>query len=253
MAQYAASTAEICRDLLGHCAACYGEAVSDAGRVDQLNLLARSVSKLERFVRGYENIKDPFVNTTDEILNWTFSETAADLCGAIWLLASGFYKASASSLRNAFDIAVASLYFQIRENFSEWDAGKRDTPNWGEMKQLIGTQPSVARFNLSSGIDIVDEAHRHFRYLCAYTHTSAYARNGDPVTAINTTGSAPAFEEEYFLRGCTMASRTISLIAILWQVTYPQIATTFPLGPLGDQSYRELFPAPFGPLALAHQ
>ena len=243
---------------------CYRTTISDAARLDRLNLLAGSVSDLETFVRGYEQIRDPSINTDDEILNWAFSETAPDLCGAIWLLASGFYKSSASSLRNAFDIAVASLYFQILENtksatggrsrfFSEWDAGTRPTPNWGEMRPFIGIQPSVTRFNANCGSNIMDEAYRHFQYLCSYTHTSAFSSNGEPVTAIWMTGSAPAFEEEFFLRGCSMVSRTTSLIAILWQIAYPQIASTLPLGPLEREPYVRLFPAPLGPLALGHR
>ncbi|MGI8961142.1 MAG: hypothetical protein ACR2IV_15515 [Bryobacteraceae bacterium] len=264
MAPYAIATSEMCRDLLGHCASCYRATVKDPSRLHQLNVLAESVSDLESSVRGYERIEDPTVDTDDEILNWAFSETAADLCSAIWLLASGFYKASASSLRNAFDIAVASLYFQIRENtdpasgsynrfFSDWDAGRRQTPNWGEMRPFIGAQPSVTRFRENTGLDILDEAYRHFKYLCSYTHTSAFANNGDPVTAINTTGTAPAFEEEFFVRGCSMVSRTSTWIALLWQITYPQIASTLPLGPLEVDSYRRLFPPPFGPLALGHR
>jgi hypothetical protein len=67
------------------------------------------------------------------------------------------------------------------------------------------------------------------------------------------TGSAPAFEEEFFARGCAMAARTMALIAILWQVAYPQIASTLPLGPIGQAPYGRLFPPPLGPLALGHQ
>lgn len=264
MTRYAIATSEMCRNLLGHCASCCQATVKDASRLQQLNVLAESVSDLESFVRGYERIEDASVDTDDEILNWAFSETASDLCSAIWLLASGFYKASASSLRNAFDIGVAALYFQIRENtdaadggynrfFLEWDAGRRQTPNWGETRPFIAAQPSVTRFNSNCGVDILEEAYGHFKYLCSFTHTSAFANNGDPVTAINTTGTAPAFEEEFFLRGCSLVSRTISWVALLWQITYPQIASTLPLGPLGGESYRRLFPAPLGPLALSHR
>lgn len=110
------STSDICKNLLGHCSSCHHLTIADPSRLARLNELAASISDLEDFVRGYERITDPSVDTTDEIINWAFSETPSDLCSAIWLLASGFYKASASSLRNAFDIAVASLYFQIREN-----------------------------------------------------------------------------------------------------------------------------------------
>lgn len=226
--------------------------------------MAKTVAALERFVRGYESISDPSIDTTDEIINWAFTETVTDFCSAIWLLACGFYKGSASCLRTAFEIATASLYFQIRENtdpatgaynrfFAEWDRGDRQTPNWGEMKPFISNQSSVIRFNANMGIDILEEAYQHFKYLCAFTHTAAFTNNQEPVTAINMTGSAPAFDERFFLRGCQMTSKTISLIAIMWQVVFPQIALTYPLGPLESNAYAELFPAPLGPLALSHK
>jgi hypothetical protein len=168
MTRYAIATSEICKDLLSHCGSCYRATVKDTSRLQQLSVLGESISDLERFVRGYEKIEDPSVDTDDEILNWAFSEAASELRSAIWLLASGFCKASASSARNAFDIAVASLYFQIRENtdaaaggsnryFSEWDAGRRQTPNWGEMRPFIGAQTTVTRFNANCGLEIVDE------------------------------------------------------------------------------------------------
>lgn len=261
---YWSSTTAITNNLLPHCQNVLDMTIGDPIRARRLDSLAMSVSSLEAFIRGYEHIDDPSIDTDDEILNWAFSETSTDFASAIWLLASGFYKASASSLRNAFDIAVASLYFQIRENtdpaasgynryFAEWDRGDRQTPNWGEMKTFIGNRPTVKAFMSSHGVDMVEYAYDQFKYLCGYTHTSAYANNGDPVTAINTTGVAPAFDVEYFDRGCRLAERTISLIAMLWQVVFPQIAATEPLGPTSSSTYDNLFLLPHGPSVLAYR
>ena len=258
------STSDICQNLLKYCQAAVQITVEDSKRLGILDVLARTVSDLEDFIRGYEWINDPNINTTDEILNWAFSDAVADFCSAIWLLASGFYKASASSLRNAFDISVASLYFQIRENtdphptgynrfFADWDSGRRPTPNWGEMKPFIQNQPSVARFKANTGVDILQKAHDHFKYLCAYTHTAAYANNGEPVTAINTTGVAPMFDAKFFERGREMVALTMSFVAILWQVTFPQIASTSQSAALEKGVFEKLFPAPWGPIALAHK
>lgn len=261
---YWSSTTEITDNLLPHCQNVLGMTMSDAVRVQKLDSLAKSASSLEVFIRGYLRIEDPEIDTDDEILNWVFSETPTDFASAIWLLASGFYKASASSLRNAFDIAAASLYFQIRENrnpevggynrlFAEWDRGDRNTPNWGEMKPIISSWPSVEAFKAAHGLDIVKHAYEHFEHLCGYTHTRAFANNGDPVTAINTTGVSPAFDVAYFNRGCELTAKTISLIAILWQVAFPQIATTEPLGSISGSAYNKLFLPPHGTLALAHK
>jgi hypothetical protein len=264
MTTRSSSTTRIMHDLLTHCDAALKATLSDPRRFKTLDDLAKSISSLELFVRGYELIDDPALDTDDEILNWVFSETATDFASAIWLLASGFYKASASSLRNGLDISTASLYFQIRENtdptpgsynrfFAEWDRGDRQTPNWGEMKPVISKQPSVLRFQANTTISITDFAYDHFKYLCAYTHTSAFANNGDPVTAINTTGVAPEFHDTYFTRGCELTAKTVSLIAMLWQVVFPQIAATNPIGPPSSAAYKELFPPPLGPLVLSHR
>jgi hypothetical protein len=261
---YSSSTTEVCDNLFTHCDSAYQTTFGDQARASTLVGLAKMVSALEVFVRGYERISDPSIDTDDEILNWAFSEVAADLCSAIWLLSSGFYKASASSLRNAFDIATASLYFQIRQNtepavgaynrfFAEWEIGERQTPNWRKMKPFINNQPSVARFTTNTGVDILEQAYAHFKYLCSYTHTAAFAGNGDPVTAINTTGITPRFEEQFFLRSCGMTSKTISLIAIMWQVVFPQIVLTIPPTTREGSAYAPLFDSPFGRLALAHR
>jgi hypothetical protein len=264
MRSYWSSTTAITDNVISHCNSALADTVADPVRADRLDNLGKLASALEAFVRGYERIDDDSISTDDEILNWAFSETSTDFCSAIWLLASGFYKASASSLRNALDIATASLYFQIRENentarsgynrlFAEWDRGDRKTPNWGEMKPYISAQPSVASFKSKTGMDLVQVAYEHFSNLCAYTHTAAYADNGEPVTAINMTGVAPTFDGVYFNRGCVLTNDTISLIAILWQVVFPGIIGTLPLGPLSGGVYAPLFPPPVGPLALLHK
>ena len=67
MTRYAVSTSAICKDLLGHCASCYRVTIADGSRVERLNELAQTVADLERFVRGYEFITDPAVDTTDEM------------------------------------------------------------------------------------------------------------------------------------------------------------------------------------------
>lgn len=259
---YSSSTTAIMNDLLAHCDTALKTTIDDPARAKTLDTLAKSIAALETFVRGYESIDDPALDTDDEILNWAFSETPTDFASAIWLLASGFYKASASSLRNALDISTASLYFQIRQNtnpatggynefFSKWDSGEAQTPNWRDMKPLILRLPSVKRFQAKTGVDLVGAAYDHFRYLCGYTHTAAFANNGDAVTAINMTGVAPAFDPAYFARGCELTAKTASVIAMLWQVVFPQILETNP--PISAAAYAELFPPPHGPLVLTHR
>lgn len=257
------STEEIAKNLLPHCADVLRATLNDPVRTSELEQLGILSNTLETFVRGYERITDPKIDTDDEILNWVFSEAIADLWSATWLLASGFYKGSASSLRNAFDIGTAALYFQIRQNnqstsdgynhfFSQWDRGDRQTPNWGEMKGYISMQPTVKKFNKNNNVDIVELAYAHFKYLCAYTHSSSFADNGDPITAINTTGIQPSFDTKYFQRGRDLTIKTISLIAILWQVVFPKIIATAPFGPISNPLYSSLFNEPIGVAATTH-
>ena len=109
----------------------------------------------------------------------------------------------------------------------------------------------AARLRLLQGLSRVVEERARDRDSRAYTHTSAYTLTREPVTAINIgAGVAPAFRADAFDRGCQLTEKTMSMIAILWQVVFPQMA-----GPLGYGSERRpefepLFPPPLGPLAL---
>jgi len=258
----ATSTDFIGNNLLEYCSGVLGDTLSQApsrSRIQELGVLSTCV---DRFVYGYTDIENDALSADDEILNWCFSEVATDLTSAIWLLASGFYKASASSLRNALNVGAASLYFQMRENghigtgcsrfFAEWDRGVRETPTWGEMKTILKAQTSVVAFKRRTGLDTIESTYSVFTRLCGYTHTSAFDVKGFPVTAINLTGTAPAFDAEAFDRGCSLAVETMAHIAMLWQVAYPEIAGTEPLKHKDPKYLHLLFPGPIGPEALIH-
>lgn len=201
--RFQSSLHEVCSDLIQYCRAAQMKTVEDPKRAEGLKDLGQMVAELEDFVRRYDSIDDDSIDTDDEILNWVYSETTVDLCSSVWLLSSAFYKASASSLRNALDVSTACIYFQIKQNenpeqscygktpFAAWDSGNRDTPSWGEMKPILKNQSSILRFKVSSEVDIIDLAHSHFKHLCDYAHSRAFAKNGDPVSAINMTGVAP--------------------------------------------------------------
>jgi hypothetical protein len=260
------STDQVCCDLIEYCQAAQMKTLEDSRRAESLRNLGQMIAELEDFVRRYESINDDSIDTDDEILNWVYGETNVDLCSSIWLLSSAFYKSSASCLRNALDISTACLYFQIVQNenpeqscyankpFAEWDSGNRDTPSWGEMKPVIKGQSSVSRFKVSFGVDIVDLAHAHFKHLCDYTHSRAFAKNGDPVSAINMTGVAPTFDPRFFERGAELIIETISLIAAMWQAAFPQLASDIPR--FGDKPHQvpmKLFRTQYGLCALSHK
>ncbi len=260
------STHQVCRNLIQYCQAAQTKTLEDAKRAESLTDLGQMVAELEDFVRRYDSIDDDSIDTDDEILNWVYSETNVDLCSSIWLLSSAFYKSSASCLRNALDISTACLYFQIKQNenphqscyantpFAAWDSGSRDTPSWGEMKPIIKSQSSILRFKESFGVDIVDLAHAHFKHLCDYTHSRAFAKNGDPVSAINTTGVAPTFDLRYFERGADLVMETICFIAAMWQAAFPQLASGVPR--FGNKPYpvpMNLFRTQYGWCALSHK
>jgi len=252
---YSSTNTETCNDLLKTCASAQDVTLRDPSRRELLELLGRKVSKLEQVVRGYELIEDRGISTDDEIINWAFSEAPADFGSGIWLLSAGFYKASASCIRNAYDIATASLYFQVRENtdaepraynrfFREWDKGERQTPNWGEMKDFLAKQPSFKKFETNEGTNAMEKAYEQFKYLCSFTHTSAFTGKGDPVTVINSTGRWPVFDETYFRRGASIVANTLSFTAILWKIAFPQISI--------PADCEELFQGTLGAGALRH-
>jgi hypothetical protein len=260
------STHQVCSDLIQYCQATQMKTLEDSKRAEGLRDLGQMVVELEDFVRRYDSIDDDSIDTDDEILNWVYGETTVDLCSSIWLLSSAFYKSSASCLRNALDISTACLYFQIKQNenpeqscyantpFGAWDSGNRDTPSWGEMKPIIKSQSSVSQFKTSFGVDIVDLAHAHFKHLCDYTHSRAFAKNGDPVSAINMTGVAPTFDLCCFERGAALIMETICFIAAMWQVAFPQMASGTPrFGNTPHQVPMNLFRTQYGWYALAHK
>lgn len=180
---------------------------------------------------------------------------SADFGAAIWSLSSGFYKAAASNLRNALDLAVTCLYFQVRENtdpaargwnrfYSEWDRGDRATPSWGEIKPILKRQPWVSAFDRSHDCSVVDEVHRFFRYLSAYTHGRAFTEDKQPVRAIETAEShTPSFDVGQFEHVAELTLKTVAWICTIWQIAYPQILATEPLGPATDGQYDMIFSA----------
>ncbi len=264
--RFQSSWHQVCSDLIQYCQAAQMNTLEDSKRVEGLKDLGQMVAELEDFVRRYDSIDDDSIDTDDEILNWVYSETTGDLCSSIWLLSSAFYKASASCLRNALDISTACLYFQIKQNenpeqscyentpFAAWDSGSRDTPSWSEMKPIIKNQSSISRFKVSFGVDIVDLAHAHFKHLCDYTHSRAYAKNGDPVSAINMTGVAPTFDLDCFERGTELIMETVCFIAAMWQAAFPQLASGIPrFGNKPHQVPMNLFRTQYGWCALSHK
>lgn len=227
--------------------------MSDESRRGAVQQLADLAEAMDAFVHGYSSIDDPAVDSTDEILNWCFTDVTGDLGTAIWCMSCGFYKASASSLRSALDLATAALYFQVREHtdpavgamnrfFAEWDAGARNTPNWGEMCPILEQQPSVQRFDARHGSSVIQEAKAYFHELSAYTHGRAHTTTGNEVRAISHgDGHCPSFDPSQFHLLERLTRATVAWICTLWQVAYPQILATEPLGSDGD--YDSLFGA----------
>ena len=227
---------------------------SDMNRLKTLDELGARIDKMLSFVYGYTQICDDSVNTDDEIINWTFVDVSDDLNAALWNLTTGFYKAAASCLRNALDMAMASLYFQARENlypkigsyneiFSEWDQGNRQTPSWGEMKTIVNKLSGVTSFNARFSFDIVNAIQEYFYYLSNFTHGRPYEPTGMlPTNSINMGANAPEFHEDLFDRIVDLTKQTIGWICTIWLVAYPSILKANPLGDAFTLSdYRRLF------------
>jgi hypothetical protein len=229
----------------------YNLTKSSKSRQDHIDDVGHRINYLLSFVYGYTSISDPSIDTDDEIINWTFVDVADDLNAANWSIACGFYKAAASSMRNAIDIAAAALYFQLRENsktergsynkyFAEWDSGQRDTPNWGEMKDIMNNCLSLKAFNKQYSCDIFEELHAHFKYLCNFTHGRPYDKvNLSPTNSINLECDTPEFDATVFPRFNILALDTIAWIATIWLVAFPAIITGDPLDDKGSKKTYE--------------
>jgi len=202
----------------------YELTISDSARVARIIDLETRNSALIDWVYGVTDNRD------DEILNWTFPDVFDDLNAAIWNLTSGFYKSAASNLRNALELGVVALYFQVREDsgkldFIKWDRGEADTPNWGTTKPCLKAQSSLQHFNSASGTDILEEAHGFFKFLCSFTHGRPFDKpGGEPTNSFNLAGGGvPALVPQAFTRIADLTEETTVWISALWLAAYPEI------------------------------
>lgn len=175
--------------------------------------LGQRASHLHKLVYGItEDGED------DEILNWSFGYVCDDLNAAIWNLSSGYYKTSASCLRNALDLGALSLYFQIRElestkeggynsYFRDWDSGRCGTPSWGTTMPVIRRLVSIQSFNSTNNCDVVDDIYAHFRRLSDYTHGRPWeasgGKPGKPIGSLWLGQNPPEFAADLFDRFVT--------------------------------------------------
>ncbi|CCM65262.1 MAG: hypothetical protein WBB51_01350 [Candidatus Microthrix parvicella] len=272
MTPAAGNQSDVIRNLIEHCNAVQRQTLLTEARRDDLAKLTQAAADLHDFVYGLCQPTLPDARD-DEILNWTFGDALVDLGSAIFLLVSGYHKASASSLRSALDVGMCALYFQIREErepvasdwnkfFVEWDEGIRATPNWGEMRTYINQFPSVASTNQTCDVDSIGQVYDHFRLLSAFTHTRAWlpaeqavtgsTSNSVGITAINTVSIAPAHDDDLWLRGVEMTRTTIAHLATVWLAAFPSILLSSPIGDPALTAYDELLASNLGGLVLAH-
>lgn len=214
----------------------YAVTVSDGARLELLSDLSDRINSLVDIVYGYTSIADPLLNIDDEIINWTLPDVADDFANSVWNLASGFYKAAASSLRNGYEMCAVSLTFQIEENlnprpgeycsklFAEWDRGDAGTPNWKTIKGRLRQRKLFAEFDANEGCDMIDEFYSHYKELCAFTHGRPFSKATREPT--NTTNIATdGFDPQYFKRLAGLIADTIAMSASMWVLAFPEIHT----------------------------
>lgn len=226
--------------------------IIDSERKNKIELIGKNVDKVTSLVNEYTLIDSTELDTDDEIINWTFPDVNADLISATWNLYSGLYKTSASCLRNSFEMSFLALYFQMRQNldllngisgynkyFSEWDNGKRPTPNWGEMKSIVKQNQNIINYNLSRNCDLIEEVYTWFSYLCNFTHgkpfdNSIELSSSKPTNHMNI---GVGFEIKNFERFSDYLLDTMSWISVFWCISYPEILNNSSL----KESYKPLF------------
>lgn len=225
----------------------YNNTVADPVRAKRLDELASRIGLLADFIYRYASIGDPSIHTDEEMINWTIVDVAGDLASAVWNLACGFYKASASVARNAHDLSFFSLACHIDINngsrtnyctklFDEWDKGKSETPNWEMLKSLFPTaskkppkypeQRSVRDFDLRFGCNVLKEARDHYGVLCNFTHSRPFDRRSRlPSNSANLGVRVPGFDAACFVRFSELIELTIAWIATMWLLSYPKMLT----------------------------
>lgn len=208
---------------------------SDSEVKDRLTKLSVKVRFLHSFIYCYTFLEDNSIDADDEIINWTASDVWYDLTSSIWNLGSGFYKTSASCQRGALEMAAVTLYFQRQQNedkstsvykkdFGKWDSGADSTPSWGTTKPLLKKLSSVTSFTKENGFCPIENAHKHFKYLCSFTHSRAYSpEDGKGTNSMNMEGYAGGFNREEFQRLASAFDSTIAEIASIWAISFPQM------------------------------
>lgn len=231
----------------------YELTISDSARVDHLTNLSNQVDMRVNFVYEYTSIDDKSIDSDDEIINWTFPDIADDFANAIWNLACGFYKVSASSTRMAYDLSAVALAFQIKQNrepgtsgytasFSKWDRGDANTPNWSFLKSLTQDQGLFNAFDKQHACSLISEAHAHYTELCAFTHSRPFsAATGEPTNSMNLPVLTPGFDEESFQRFSSLINLTIGWTATIWLIAFPGILNR-------NDTSRSVSPATYKPL-----
>ena len=184
-----------------------------------------------RFERSSEmvGLLGLLIDLVDDEVLYTTADVEADFRAALWNLACGFYKSSASCMRNGLDVGVAGLHFLISSNLGDgsfllWNEGKLDTPNWPTMKKTINAVPFVIEFNRLHKVDLFKLVHEHFKSLCSFTHSRPYTPKGDPSNSTSMDGgSSPNFSENDFDAMLMMAHNTMRCLGTIWLAAYPNI------------------------------
>jgi hypothetical protein len=215
----------------------YREFLLHPSSVSTLDDLGNKIDLYVNFLYLYTFIDAPSIDATDEVVNWTAPDIAADFSNALWNLACGYHKACASSLRNAYEMTAVALTFQIEENinprdgaynelFEKWDSGQTDTPNWSKLLNHLRTQGKFSAFGLETGIDVKSMFHGHYKSLCAYTHgRPADASTGLATNSMNLGVETPTYDEALLQRFVSLTRETMSLGAAMWLLAYPEMFT----------------------------
>jgi hypothetical protein len=241
----------------------YQITVAEPLRANRLDDLACRINLLKRFVDDYEWIDDPSIRADDEVINWTFPDVTLDFANAVWNLACGFYKASGSSARSAYDLSVLALFFLIKQNrepssyvtkvFDEWDRGDIPSPPWEGIKNVFTDQGLFRDFNSQHNCDVIKESRDHYRVMSSFAHSRPFA----PVSRLPTNNMSlpflpPRFDASTFDRFADLLAVTIGWVATMWLLSYPEILTRQASHhPVQSSTYRPLFVNPRGKEAFA--
>lgn len=153
-------------------------------------------------------------------------EAEQDLDSACLLLVMGFYKDSFRAMRSFMELmifALSSFIEEDRQYFSEWLAGKRSTPKFGDLIKKVSHNDNIKQLNRKLRWDV--EITNLYYQLSGYMHTRGSQHTNTSLRTSNKT----VFSETGISRGMSLLLATMRYTAEGFVAIFPMALQPLPL------------------------